>query len=99
MRRIDDEPGTARPTPIGYVPTRETFNTEGLQVDFDGLFSVPKDFWSEEVSGRDGLHGALLLYERAFTVYLFGFSGQRGCRVSVRASGPGLTEGHTRPDR
>lgn len=50
LRRIDDEPGTARPTPIGYVPTRETFNTEGLQVDFDALFSVSVEFWKEEVS-------------------------------------------------
>lgn len=51
LRRIDEEPGTARPTPIGYVPTRETFNVRGLQnIDFDALFSVPVDFWTEEVS-------------------------------------------------
>uniref|UniRef100_A0A481MQK9 Phosphoenolpyruvate carboxykinase [GTP] n=1 Tax=Nipponaphis monzeni TaxID=196483 RepID=A0A481MQK9_9HEMI len=48
LQRIDDEPGTARPTPIGNVPTRETFNVEGLQVDFDELFSVSNDFWIEE---------------------------------------------------
>lgn len=51
LRRINVEPGTARSTPIGYVPTSETFNTEGLQVDFDKLFSVSNDFWKEEVSG------------------------------------------------
>lgn len=52
MRRIDGEPDTARTTPVGYVPTRESFNTDGLQVDFDGLFSVPVDFWTTEVSSN-----------------------------------------------
>jgi len=52
LRRIDNEPGTAQPTPIGNVPTRESFNAQGLNVDFDGLFSVPIDFWTEEVSRR-----------------------------------------------
>lgn len=50
LRRINDEPNTANITAIGYTPTKETFNTHGLNVDFDKLFSVPKDFWSEEVS-------------------------------------------------
>jgi len=50
LRRIDDEPNTARVTPIGNVPTRESFNVRGLDVDFDGLFSVPVDFWTEEAS-------------------------------------------------
>jgi len=52
LRRIDNEPGTAQQTPIGNVPTRESFNVRGLNVDFDGLFSVPIDFWTEEVSRR-----------------------------------------------
>jgi len=52
LRRIDNEPGTAQPTPIGNVPTRESFDVRGLNVDFDGLFSVPIDFWTEEVSRR-----------------------------------------------
>lgn len=57
LRRIDEEPGTARPTPVGNVPTQEAFNTEGLKVDYDGLFSVPIDFWTDEVSvdGRNDL--------------------------------------------
>lgn len=50
LRRIDEEPGTARPTPIGNVPTREAFNDRGLNIDYDTLFSVPVDFWIEEVS-------------------------------------------------
>lgn len=50
LLRIDDEPGTAMPTPIGNVPTREKFNLEGLQLDFDGLFDVPTDFWLKEVN-------------------------------------------------
>jgi len=48
LRRIDNEPFTTRSTPIGYVPTRESFDVHGLNVDFDGLFSVPVDFWREE---------------------------------------------------
>ncbi|CAI6365614.1 unnamed protein product [Macrosiphum euphorbiae] len=48
LRRIDNEPGTAQQTPIGIVPTRESFDARGLDVDFDGLFSVPIDFWTEE---------------------------------------------------
>ncbi|XP_050421561.1 phosphoenolpyruvate carboxykinase [GTP]-like [Adelges cooleyi] len=48
LRRVNDEPNTAQVTPIGYVPTKESFNATGLNVDFDGLFSVPKEFWTEE---------------------------------------------------
>ncbi|XP_050543097.1 phosphoenolpyruvate carboxykinase [GTP]-like isoform X2 [Daktulosphaira vitifoliae] len=48
LRRINEEPNTANITPIGYTPTKETFNTFGLKVDFDKLFSVPKHFWTEE---------------------------------------------------
>lgn len=50
LRRINDEPETALSTPIGYIPTPESFNTDGLRIDFDELFSVPIDFWTEEVS-------------------------------------------------
>lgn len=50
LRRINGEPGTGQATAVGYVPTRESFNTDGLQIDFDGLFSVPTEFWKEEVS-------------------------------------------------
>lgn len=50
MLRIDNEPGTAVPTPIGNVPTRESFDLDGIQVDFDGLFDVPVDFWTKEVN-------------------------------------------------
>ncbi|VVC45864.1 Hypothetical protein CINCED_3A008795 [Cinara cedri] len=49
LLRIDNEPGTAVPTPIGNVPTREKFDLEGIQVDFDGLFDVPVDFWKNEI--------------------------------------------------
>jgi len=52
LRRIDDEPDTARRTAIGNVPTRAAFNMHGLRVDYDGLFSVPIDFWTDEVSSN-----------------------------------------------
>lgn len=60
LRRIDNEPGTAQQTPIGIVPTRESFDARGLDVDFDGLFSVPIDFWTEEVSSGP-LYSATLI--------------------------------------
>lgn len=52
LRRIDGEPNTGRATAIGYVPVQESFNTDSLQIDFDELFSVPTDFWKEEVSSK-----------------------------------------------
>jgi phosphoenolpyruvate carboxykinase (GTP) len=67
LRRIDSEPFTARPTPIGYVPTPESFNVHGLNVDFDGLFSVPIDFWREEVSHHSYFCG--VNYARFIIVY------------------------------
>lgn len=69
LRRIDDEPGTAQNTPIGYVPTRETFNTTGLKVDFDALFSVSIDFWKEEVSFPYPAVTRRLCYEPVYYVF------------------------------
>jgi phosphoenolpyruvate carboxykinase (GTP) len=48
LNRVENE-DVARSTPIGYLPTDGSINTEGLDsVDMDELFSVPRDFWQKE---------------------------------------------------
>ena len=51
LRRIDGE-DIALETPIGYIPKPETLNLEGLSqnVDLKQLFSLPKEFWQQEVA-------------------------------------------------
>uniref|UniRef100_A0A6P8PZ64 Phosphoenolpyruvate carboxykinase [GTP], mitochondrial n=1 Tax=Geotrypetes seraphini TaxID=260995 RepID=A0A6P8PZ64_GEOSA len=49
FRRVDNEQ-SARETPIGYVPAEGALNLEGLgKVDTQELFSLPKEFWEQEV--------------------------------------------------
>ncbi|XP_029437872.1 phosphoenolpyruvate carboxykinase [GTP], mitochondrial [Rhinatrema bivittatum] len=49
FRRVDNEQ-SARETPIGYVPAEGALNLEGLgRVDLQELFSLPKEFWEQEV--------------------------------------------------
>lgn len=91
LRRIDNESGTAQPTPIGNVPTRESFNTQGLNVDFDGLFSVPIDFWTEEVSCRPRYSDVDYTFvSSAYVLHnilcYFTFPGQRSSTFLVRTS-------------
>lgn len=52
LQRLDNKEKVAQQTPIGYIPTKESLNTEGLadKVDFDQLFAIDKDFWLKEVS-------------------------------------------------
>jgi len=50
LKRVDGG-NVAVNSPIGYVPTKESFNLDGLSnINWDGLFSTPKDFWTKEVS-------------------------------------------------
>ncbi|XP_039295737.1 phosphoenolpyruvate carboxykinase, cytosolic [GTP] isoform X2 [Nilaparvata lugens] len=46
-----DSSTACRHSPIGYLPTRESFQLASLSepVDFDQLFSVDKRFWQKEV--------------------------------------------------
>jgi len=48
-KRVDGE-DVAKETPIGFVPKDGSINTEGLteKINFEELFSVPKEFWLEE---------------------------------------------------
>lgn len=50
LRRIDGEDNIVE-TPIGYLPKPESLNLEGLseKIDLKELFSLPKDFWQQEV--------------------------------------------------
>ncbi|XP_060526735.1 phosphoenolpyruvate carboxykinase [GTP]-like isoform X2 [Cylas formicarius] len=50
LRRLDNE-DCAMETPIGNIPKPGSLNLTGLKEDVntDELFSIPKDFWREEV--------------------------------------------------
>ncbi|GLH11150.1 Phosphoenolpyruvate carboxykinase [GTP] [Gryllus bimaculatus] len=50
LRRIDNE-DIAEVSPIGYIPKKDSLRLEGLQehIDLDQLFSLPKNFWQQEV--------------------------------------------------
>lgn len=50
LRRCDNQ-DCAEKTPIGLVPKLGQINLSGLkdQVDMEELFSIPKEFWTEEV--------------------------------------------------
>lgn len=49
-RRVDGEP-CAEETPIGYIPTRDGLNLDGLKepVKHDEIFRIDRQFWLEEV--------------------------------------------------
>jgi phosphoenolpyruvate carboxykinase (GTP) len=50
VRRCNGEEGIAVESPVGLVPAKGSINTEGLDnIDWEELFSTPKDFWTEEV--------------------------------------------------
>lgn len=50
LRRLDNE-DCAQESPIGYLPKAHSLNLDGLKenVNVTELFSLPKEFWSEEV--------------------------------------------------
>jgi len=51
MKRIDNE-DVADESAIGLIPKNKSINMEGIEdmnVDMHELFSLPKEFWSEEV--------------------------------------------------
>lgn len=51
FRRVDGE-NCYIESPIGYLPSENAINTDGLttQVDLKQLFDLPKDFWLQEVN-------------------------------------------------
>jgi len=50
LRRIDNEPSTAKQTPIGFIPAPGALSLDGLneKINTEELFSVPKNFWLQE---------------------------------------------------
>lgn len=50
LRRLDNE-DCAQESPIGYLPKPSSLNLDGLKenVNVTELFSLPKEFWTEEV--------------------------------------------------
>ena len=50
LKRVEGQ-DVAVKSPIGYLPKKESFNLNGLSnIDWDGIFSTPQDFWVKEVS-------------------------------------------------
>lgn len=51
LQRCDGNKAIAVESPVGYVPADGTLRLDGLKdkVDMEAIFSVPKDFWLEEV--------------------------------------------------
>lgn len=50
LRRCDGVEGIAKPSPVGLLPKKDSFELAKLQeeIDWDQLFSLPKKFWEEE---------------------------------------------------
>jgi phosphoenolpyruvate carboxykinase (GTP) len=50
LQRVEGK-DVAVKSPIGYLPKQESFNLNGLdKINWDELFSVPKQFWSQEAT-------------------------------------------------
>ena len=51
LRRCEGDESIAHASPVGHLPTKESMNLSGIedQVSWDELFSLPKDFWLDEV--------------------------------------------------
>lgn len=48
MRRVDGE-DIAEPTAVGLVPKEGSINTEGLDINWKELFSIPPDYWKSDI--------------------------------------------------
>lgn len=50
LRRVDGEEGIGEKSPIGIIPKEGSLNLKGLdQLSWDKMFSLPKDYWLEDV--------------------------------------------------
>ena len=54
LKRCEGE-DVAQNSPVGLIPKAGTLNVDGMNdaVDLEQLFSLPKDFWQEEVDNLD----------------------------------------------
>lgn len=48
IRRVNNE-NIADPSPIGLLPKKGSINLQGLNVNWDELMSIPKDYWSADL--------------------------------------------------
>ncbi|PAA55813.1 hypothetical protein BOX15_Mlig007627g3 [Macrostomum lignano] len=48
MRRVDGE-DIAEPTAVGLVPKEGSINTDGLNINWKELFSIPPDYWKSDI--------------------------------------------------
>lgn len=48
MRRVDGE-DIAEQTAVGLVPKEGSINTEGLEINWKELFSIPPDYWKGDI--------------------------------------------------
>ena len=49
LRRCDGQEDIAEKTAIGYIPKKGSVNTEGLNVNWDELMSLPKQYWLDDM--------------------------------------------------
>ena len=52
FKRIENEPDTCRKSPIGLIPSPESFDLDGLKLNckFQDMFAIDKKFWIEEAN-------------------------------------------------
>lgn len=48
LRRINGQ-DIAEPSPVGLLPKKGSLDVSGLSVDWDELFSLPADYWHEDI--------------------------------------------------
>lgn len=58
LKRCDGA-DVAQSSPIGLIPKRDTIDMKGLDepVDWEELFSLPKEFWQDEVTDLEKYFG------------------------------------------
>lgn len=50
IKRLEGDESIFVETPIGRIPKKESMHLEGIEpIDWDELFSVPKDYWLEDM--------------------------------------------------
>jgi phosphoenolpyruvate carboxykinase (GTP) len=48
MRRLDGDESIGQVSPIGIMPKKGSINSDGINVDWDELLTLPKDYWVED---------------------------------------------------
>ena len=48
IRRINGE-DIAEPSAVGLLPKRGSVNLDGLNVEWDKLMAIPKDYWASDI--------------------------------------------------